>query len=295
MSTLLSSLAARLLPLTPASGHFRSAIDGVVLMRADATTSPAPVLQEPTMVFMVQGLKRGYLGDEIYPYHAGQCLTVAVPMHFTCDTVVDDSGPMLAVAVRIDMATVSDILTRMQAHGGPEQDNTHRGMIVSELNASAQDSLLRLLNALAVPEEARVLGSQLVRELHYRVLQGAAGSCLSSLAAWKGRLGPIFRACDHLRLHYAEEVDVPSLARAAHMSESAFYLAFKAVTGCSPIQYLKATRLQRARELIAIHGQGSAQSAYDVGYASPSQFSREFKRLFGYSPAQAEQMVQEHI
>lgn len=295
MMTQLPDLAARLLSMTPASGHFPSAIDGVMLMRSDVSTEPAPVLQEPTMVFMLQGLKRGYLGDEIYRYHAGQCLTVAVPMHFNCDTVVDHRGPMLAIAVRIDMAIISELLTRMTPLAAAGGESQHRGMIVSDLDGRAGDTLRRLLAALDEPEEARVLGSQLVRELHYRVLQGAAGSCLGSLATWKGRLGPIFRACDHIRLHFAEELDVPSLARAVHMSESAFYHAFKTVTGFSPIQYLKATRLYRARELIAIHGQGAAQSAYDVGYASPSQFSREFKRFFGYPPAQAEQMVQEHI
>ena len=284
----IQDIAAQLLTLTPQAGHFPTAIDGITLMRADTDQPPAPVLQEPTLVFMGQGLKRGYLGDKVFHYHAGQGLIVAVPMHFNCDTVVGEDGPMLALAVRIDMNLISEIISKMQTQSLQSHDNPGLGMIVAEMQAATQDTLYRLLRALASPEETRVLGVQLVRELHYRVLQGTGGACLGALAAWKGRLAPIFLACDKIHRDYGQELDVPGLASEAAMSISAFYQAFKSVTGYSPIQYLKATRLQRARELIIIHGKGAAQAAYEVGYSSASQFSREFKRFFGYSPAHAD-------
>ncbi len=294
MLTASPSIASALLALTPLEGHHPAALDGVTLMRADASLAPAPVLQEPSIVIIGQGLKRGYLGDEVFHYQPGQCLVVSVPMHFNCDTVVGDDGPMLALAVQVDMATVRELLSKMLPPRSPAPAAPSRGMAVADLDAAMTDTVQRLLQALASADETRILGPQLLRELHYRVLQGPGGDCLRALAAWHGRSGPIFRACERIRLDYAQALDIGTLAREAAMSASAFHQAFKAVTGHSPIQYLKATRLHRARELILHGSNGAAQAAYEVGYASASQFSREFKRLFGHSPADAIHHAGEH-
>lgn len=286
MPVISPSIARALLALAPLEGHHPAGLDGVTLMRANTSLPPAPVLQEPSIVIIGQGLKRGYLGDNVFHYQPGQCLVVSVPMHFNCDTVVGGDGPMLALAVQVDMTTVRELLAKMQPGNPPGADAPRRGMIVADLDEAMNDTVHRLLRALASVDETRILGPQLLRELHYRVLQGAGGDCLRALAAWHGRSGPIFRACERIRLDYSQDLDIGTLAREAAMSASAFHQAFKAVTGHSPIQYLKATRLHRARDLI-LHGNGAAQAAYEVGYVSASQFSREFKRLFGYSPANA--------
>ncbi|AZN35062.1 AraC family transcriptional regulator [Iodobacter ciconiae] len=289
-----SRIARQILSLTPHNGHIPSGLDGVTLMRANATVAPTPVLQEPTIVIMGQGLKRGYLGDEVFHYQPGQYLIVAVPMHFNCDTVVCGDGPMLALAVRVDMSTISELLSKMNLSTMPGIDAPKRGMVVADLDDAMNDTVYRLLQALASPDEVRVLGPQLVRELHYRVLQGAGGECLRALLAWHGRYGSIYRACEHIRVNYSQDLDIATLAREAAMSPSVFHQSFKTVTGNSPIQYLKAIRLHRARELILYAGKGVAQAAYAVGYVSASQFSREFKRLFAYSPTEATCHIGEH-
>lgn len=291
MSTTSQDIALQLLALTPQEGHILAGIEGLTLMRANASLPPAPVLQEPTIVVMGQGLKRGYLGDEVFSYKPGQGLVVAVPMQFNCDTVVGDDGPMLALAVRIDVQTVSELLSKMNPSISQGADTAQRGMIVTDLDGATNDTVYRLLRALASPDETRVLGAQLVRELHYRVLMGSGGACLRSLANWQGRFGSIFRACERIRRNYAQEVDIGTLAREANMSVSAFHQAFKTVTGSPPIQYLKAIRLHRARELITMEGNGAAQAAYEVGYASASQFSREFKRHFGHAPTDSSRVM----
>jgi AraC-like DNA-binding protein len=288
----MNRIAEQMLALMPVQGYFPAALDGITLMRSDVTTAPVPVLQEPTIVIMGQGTKRGFLGGDEVCYRPGQCLVVSVPMHFECDTVVDAAGPMLAMTVRIDMALVNELMAKMGpgSTGGAGGDGASSpapqlGMLVADIGEPMEDVAQRLLAALGTPGDAQVLGAQLVRELHYRLLQGPGGAGLRNLAAWHGRWGQIYRSCEHLRLHYAQNHDVSTLAREAAMSLSAFHQAFRAVTGHSPMQYMKCTRLHKARDLI-VTGTAVSQAAYEVGYASASQFSREFKRLFGHPPAE---------
>ncbi|WP_374583359.1 AraC family transcriptional regulator N-terminal domain-containing protein [Pseudoduganella sp.] len=280
-----AALAARLAALLPQDGNAGTALPGVTLMRADRSKPPSAVLQRPTLVFIAQGLKRGFLGDEVFHYAPGQYLVVSVPLPFYCDTVVS-GAPMLALTVDIDMALVFELLGKM-APAAPADGQDGRGMAVLALDAGVAGVVERLLDCLPSPEEAAVLGPQLLRELHYRVLQGPGGACLRALAARHGKLAPVFAACETLQRSFAEPLDVATLARSVAMSASAFHKAFRQVTGMSPVQYQKALRLHRAHDLITGRGAAAAQAGFAVGYASASQFSREFKRLFGYPPSAA--------
>lgn len=282
-------MRALMLKLMPEPGFAATAIEGLTLMRADHSSAPAPVLQEASIVCMVQGLKRGYLCDQVYRYHPGQCLVVAVPMQFACDTEVQPGEPMQAFSLRIDPATVSELSGKMAVPPRrPEPRQLARAMEVADVGPAFVHTQWRLLQALASPGEAAVLGPALRRELHYRVLQTSAGDCLRATVAWQGGAGLVQRAIERIRVEHASKLDVDTLARDAAMSASAFHQAFKAITGHSPIQYLKATRLHKARELLREQGLGAAQAAYQVGYASPNQFSREYKRLFGHAPSEAQ-------
>lgn len=279
--------------LIPEAGFHAAPLDGVTFMRADASTVPAPVLQEPSIVLLGQGLKRSYLDGEVLAYAPGEILVVALPMQFDCDTVVQPGQPMLALSMRIDMAVVAELACQMDplpplppgAAGVPL-----RGLSVGPMDAPLADVLTRLLGVLDVSADAeacRVLGPQLLRELHYRVLQGSAGMGLRALAGSHGRMGRVFRSIEQMRADPAREISVSAMARDAGMSVSAFHEAFKRVTGHAPLQYLKLTRLHLARSWMQDHDLGAAEAAYRVGYGSASQFSREFKRLFGLPPSAA--------
>lgn len=279
--------------LIPEAGFHAAALDGVTFMRADASTTPAPVLQEPSIVLLGQGLKRSYLDGEVLAYAPGEILVVALPMQFECDTVVQPGQPMLALSVRIDMAVVAELACQMDplppvppgASGA--SGASLRGLSVGPMDAPLADALTRLLGVLDVSADAeacRVLGPQLLRELHYRVLQGPAGLGLRALAGSHGRMGRVFRSIEQMRSDPAREISVSAMARDAGMSVSAFHEAFKRVTGHAPLQYLKLTRLHLARSWMQDHDLGAAEAAYRVGYGSASQFSREFKRLFGLPP-----------
>ena len=289
----LHTLSQQLLQLVQQAGFYRTTIDGVVLMRVNASTPPVAVLQEPTIVLVVQGLKRGYVGKDIISFQAGQCLIVSVPMPFDCDTVVENNQPMLAIAVSVDVPTVSELISKASPVKASDPASPVRGMAVIDLNQHIMDVAARLLALLSNKEDSLILGSQLKRELVYRVLQSPGGELLAALVAWSGRFGAIYKACEHIQRHYSQPLSVDILASSAGMSQSAFFQAFKLVTNQSPMQYLKITRLHKARELLLNGDRGAAQAAFEVGYASASQFSREFKRLFGYPPGDAQQHGEE--
>lgn len=254
-------------------------------MRAEQSMPRASVLQEPTIVVVAQGRKHGYLGERAYSYDANNCLIVAVPMHFECETEVDPDVPMLAVAIRIDISMVGDVMLKMDQGPPPIKGYEAQGMYVTPLDEQLGSAVVRLLESLSSHMDARILGPQILREVTYRVLCGEGGLSLRSLFAVEGRLAQIQRAISRIQNEYGQALDIATLAREAGMSVSAFHHNFKAVTGSSPMQYLKTTRLHKAREFMVQNGVGAASAAYKVGYASAPQFSREFKRLFSVTPA----------
>jgi AraC-like DNA-binding protein len=148
------------------------------------------------------------------------------------------------------------------------------------------DAVLRLLQVLPCPVDARVLGPGILRELLYRVLTGAQGDAVRVALCYQGNMKRIGKALRRIREGYAGAVDVAALAKEAGMSIAAFHAHFKVVTQTTPIQLLKATRLQQARLLMIRDGVGAASASRLVGYESTSQFSREFKRFFGRTPTQ---------
>lgn len=256
-------------------------------MRVDTSRPPLPVYQEPTIVYMLQGMKRGYLAGEIYTYQPGQILVVSLPMQFLCDTVVSNGEPMLALSVPIDIAIVSELVKNIDQGRVRVNHSFLRGMSVFDLVEDSALTLERVFCVLKKPEDVRLLGPALIRELHYHVLQSPAGDFLRSLVTGSGGLWHIHRAIERIRADFAGELVVGTLAKEVAMSISAFHKAFKEVTGHAPLQYLKSVRLHRARDLIIQEGYGASQAALTVGYVSPNQFSREYKRLFGHSPSEA--------
>jgi AraC-like DNA-binding protein len=158
-------------------------------------------------------------------------------------------------------------------------------MMSSPFDASLSASVLRFLEAMSQPLEAAVLGPGLLRELYFRVLTGPQGSAMREALAQKGQYGRIGRALRRIHTAYAEALDLAQLAREAGMSVPAFHSHFRAITQTSPMQYLKTTRLHQARLLMVRQGLTAEAACYAVGYTSPSQFSREFRRQFGLTPA----------
>ena len=278
-------MVALLKQLAPSEGYTLSALDDVKFMRSNRAVARTPALYEPCICIVVQGRKRGYLGDEVFVYDAQHYLVLSVPLPFSTETEASEAEPLLAMAIRIDRTTLADLMFSID-HSQGELPAQPKGMMSTPMDARLCDTVLRLLEALSSPLEARVLGPAIVREICFRVLMGEQGASMRAALTSQGHFGRIAKALRRIHADYAGELDVGKLASEANMSVPTFHVHFKAVTQCSPIQYLKSARLHQARLLMIRNDMTASAASAQVGYESPSQFSREFKRFFGRSPGE---------
>ncbi|MFV5377236.1 AraC family transcriptional regulator [Acinetobacter calcoaceticus] len=285
------NLVDAFLHLAPAEGLYPTFISNITLMRVDYSTSPVAVLQEPSIVLVIQGLKRGYIGKDIFQFRQGQCLFISIAIPFDCDTVVENNEPMLAIAIKFESQMMVDLVTKLDKEQQVVIEDSQSGDLklscglrVIDMNPTISEVALRLLNLLRSKQDTFILGEQVKRELVYRVLQTSGGEFIKNLSAMASRNGVIYTICEIIQRDYYRNLTVQELAKQAGMSISLFHQTFKKVTNYSPLQYIKITRLHKARELIMNNKMGVAEAAYEVGYVSASQFSREFKRLFGIPP-----------
>jgi AraC-like DNA-binding protein len=268
-------------------------LDDVKVMLASESLPRTPVLYEPGIVIVVQGRKRGFLGDRIYTYDANNYLVLSIPLPFECETEAAPDGPMLGVKVRFDLSLLAELLMKMDGPHPAGVPATPKGIYATKLDERLSETTIRLLECLGNPVEARVLGPLIVREIAYRVLCGPQGGALRAAAALHSRFSQVNRALQRIHAEFARDLSVEELAETAGMSPSAFHQNFKTVTSTSPLQYLKTIRLHKARFLMAYEGLRAGVAADRVGYESSSQFSREFKRLFGTSPVEAANHVRQ--
>ncbi len=270
--------------LAPHAGYTLSALDNVRFLRANAPIGRAPVMYEPSIVIVCQGTKRGFIGDAIYTYDAQQFLVLSVPLAFESETLASMAKPMLAVAIRIDLVVAAELALALDA-SDCGSTAAPLGICSSPLDDKLGDAVLRLLQALALPCEARILGGAIQREIYFRVLTGLQGPALRAALAHQSHFGKISKVLQRIHVNFNEALSVEALAREAGVSVPTFHARFKAITHTSPIQYIKTTRLHKARLLMVQDGASAQTASAQVGYESASQFSREFKRFFGRTPA----------
>jgi len=272
--------------LARAEGSNETPLPGVRLHRRSQDVPCTPLLYRQGVIIVGQGAKRVHLGGEIYEYDPEHYLVLSVPLPAECEAAVAPGEPLLSMSVDFDMGVLHGVIAEMEEREGAPQRCCcrHQGLSLTRADAAFQETVLRLLRALADPVEARVLGRQLVRELLYRILRGESAAGLYALARKNTGLARIDKALRLIHGSYSQPFNVEQLAGSVNMSASAFHRAFKDVTSLSPIQYLKKVRLNKALSMLVEEGARSGDAARTVGYESVSQFNREFKRYFGASP-----------
>lgn len=281
--------------LAPSQGYNPTAFAGVRILRTEAILHDVPVLYKPGAVFVLQGRKQGMLEGEVYLYDEEHYLAVSVPVPFRMESSASAERPLLAVYVEFDMLLAAEIASEMETRRPEPTAGRARSLISSRMEPMIEDVVLRLLRALRDPVELAVLGAGTLRELHYRVLVGPQGGAMISALQQQGISGKIVGSLTRLRETYSSEISVAALAREAGMSVPSYHVHFKALTGSSPIQYVKAMRLHEARLMIARQDKTIAEVAASVGYASPAQFSRDFKRHFRRTASQEASWVRQHL
>jgi len=280
-----SRMAELLRGLAPHEGYNLTALPSVRVLRANRALARTPVLYDPGIVIVCQGRKRGYFGDRLYLYDEQHYLAVSVPVPFSMETEATPERPLLALYLHLDFALAAELASQIDGAGHAAPAQAPQSMMSTPMDEAMRASVLRFIEAMAKPLEAAVLGAGLLRELYFRVLTGPQGSSMREALSLRGQFGRIGKSLRLIHAEYAQPLDVTRLANEAGMSVPSFHSHFKAVTQASPMQYVKSTRLHQARLLMVRQDLTAETASQAVGYTSPSQFSREFKRLFGLTPA----------
>ncbi|MCH4565338.1 AraC family transcriptional regulator [Halomonas sp. EGI 63088] len=280
------ALVELIAPLVAHDGYTPTPLPAVTLMALHRPHGRTPLIYEPSLIIVAQGRKVGYLGDREIHYDPGQYLVQTLPLPFECETHASAEAPLLGVAVRLDPALLSELVTTI-GEAAPAGEGDPVPMASVSMTTGMHGAVVRLLHTLHAPAEAAAMGEARVRDVVFEALKGEQGPALRALVQHQGHYSRIVQVLSRLHAQYAEEVSVEALASQANMSPSTFHEHFKQVARSSPLQYLKRLRLIKAQQLILQNSHNVNQAALAVGYRSVPQFSRDYKRYFGVSPLQS--------
>lgn len=258
-------------------------IPGLSVKCSRAPVGPVSWICKPQVCLVLQGSKQMTIGAETHTFSAGHAFIVGVDVPVASSSVQGTrKQPYIGIAIELDMAALRDLTTQLgQTH---TEHASPSALFVVDTDAAALDCGLRLMRLIERPEAATILRPGIMKELHYWLLSGRHGASLRKLALPGGQAQRIASAIRILRNEYRRPIRVGRLAAAAGMSLTTFHRHFKAITSMTPVQFQKQLRLIEARRLMLAEGSAVSRAAFDVGYESVSQFTREYGRMFGASP-----------
>ncbi len=270
----------------PFDGFHQTPLEGVTLVRSNTPTVPMPVVYEPTLCFIVQGRKQVLVGTTSYVYDAAKYLVASVDIPVMGSVIeASEAEPYLCLVLDLDMTLLSELALRNPPAPQEKTAALSAGIELNGTTPQLLDAVARLAGLMDTPQDAAELAPLVVREILYRLLTRSGNGILWQMAKADSRLGQIARAITWLRKHYQEPFRIEDIADIAGMSRSTFHAHFKAVTSMSPLEFRCLLRLQEARRLMVAEALDAAGAGYRVGYESPSQFSRDYVRMFGLPPA----------
>src|SRR5215212_1459711 len=267
---------------------------GLRLLRRSSPTPKDHGVSSPAFCVIAQGSKEGLLGDDCYNYDANRYLITAAALPTaTRVTEASEERPYLGVVLELDPALVGSVMVEASLPA-PRENAAVRAFDVSPLDAGLLDAVVRLVGLLDSPaDEAGFLRPLVTREIVFRLLRGEQGDKLRQIAVLSGHTHRITRALERLRKDFDRPLRIEDIARELGMSVSGFHHHFRAVTAMSPLQFQKRMRLQEARHLMLAEDLDAASAGYRVGYGDASQFTREYKRLFGAPPVRDVERLRE--
>lgn len=263
-----------------------TAVPGLTCIKASSTDLRMPILYTPSICLVIQGEKKATLEEEVYNYKATEYAMISVDLPVMGQvTEASKDTPYLSINIDIDAQRLSELLPYID-QVALTSSSTERGMFIGKTSEKIGESVLRLTRLLDSPSDIPVLAPIITQELYYHLLKGEYGKRIAQVALKGSHTQRISGAIQKIKAKLSEKITVDELAELVGMSVSSFHAHFKSITAMSPLQFQKRLRLMEARNLI-LTGSGNVSScAYKVGYESPSQFSREYLRMFGHTPGQ---------
>ncbi len=281
------------------AGITRTAISGVVVARMDQSGPQDEPTTGTILAVVAQGTKRLSVGGTVHDYGAGQFLVASVDLpvtgHFTDAT---PTHPALGFGLELRPEVIAELMLNPAAaefHRAPRGESTPPAVAVGHASDRLIDASVRMMRLLDYPRDIPVLAPMIEREILWLIMSGEQGATVRQLGLADSSLSRVRHVVRLMREHYTESLRVDDLAEKARMSPSAFHRAFQSVTSMSPIQYQKNIRLQEARLRLLANPGDVAATAYAVGYESPSQFSREYRRQFGSPPSHDVAILRESV
>jgi AraC-like DNA-binding protein len=280
-----TELANIIRSFSPGEGFHGTPVAGVHCVKLSQRTPHSKRRWRACVGIVAQGSKEIVLEREIYRLDDAHYTAVPIELPVVSRVIsASPEKPLLALLIHLDPLVLGEIAGQLNGEMPGEPGNTPRAIFIGKATEGMLESAVRLGKLFQSPEDARVLGPLIVKEIFYHVLKGPEGLAIRQFVRSGSKMHKVSQAVHNLRAELSEPVNVPVLAKTANMSRSAFFAHFKAMTAMSPIQYQKRLRLLEARRLMTDEGETAEGSAFKVGYNSALQFSREYSRMFGTSP-----------
>ena len=284
LNVAIEALAKSIARWTDKPDRIMTAIPGLSLFRRDEPTQPGSAMYEPSICLTTQGAKRVLLGDDTYVYDTHHFLITSVDIPTVWEIIeASREKPCLGLVLKLDQREILQLMVDSNLPP-PRAQQSSRGMATGEVTLPLLTAFQRLIDLLAEPKDIPILAPIIQREISYRLLVGDQGARLRQMASAGSQSHQIARAIDWLKGNFTRPLRIDDLATQVNMSTSTFHHHFRALTAMSPLQYQKWLRLNEARRLMLTERLDATTAAFQVGYESPSQFSREYSRLFGAPP-----------
>ena len=284
MEAALEALAKGIARWTDKGDRFETAIPGLTLYRRDEPSPPTSIMYEPCICVVAQGAKRVLLGDDTYVYDPRHFLITAADLPTVVQIIkASREKPCLGLILKLDQREITQLMVDSSLPP-PRPQQPSRAMATGEVTLPLLAAFQRLIDLLAEPKDIPILSPIIQREIFYRLLVGDQGVRLRQMASAGSQSQQIARAIGWLKGNFSRPLRIDDLAAQVNMSTSTFHHHFRTLTAMSPLQYQKWLRLNEARRLMLTERVDAASAAFQVGYESPSQFSREYRRFFGEPP-----------
>ncbi|UPK45974.1 AraC family transcriptional regulator [Paenibacillus pabuli] len=270
---------------TNEDGVHLTAIPSLALIRASQVSEPIHTVHEPALCIVAQGTKLVILGQESYTYDSSQYLVASINLPISGQVVqATTEHPYLCLRIDFNSGQIFELIQDSPPVQTKPDKSTRRGLFVSSTKPPLLEAVIRLVKLLDTPEDIPVLAPLMTREILYRLIQDEHGHSIRQFAVQNSHAQHIAQVIEVIQSEYAHPLRIEQLASMINMSTSSLHYHFKAITAMSPLQYQKQIRLQEARRMLLAGSTDAADAAFQVGYESPSQFSREYARMYGLPP-----------
>lgn len=277
--------------LSLGDGYTDLGIKGVGVFQASKQQAKQHAFYEPLICLMGQGAKRCHVGESAFTYESGDFFINFLPMPVSTEIVeAQVSKPLLSASLGIDLVRLADMVLRIERIEGRRKENacqSSSSLVIGKADDELVDLFIKLLKLSGNPMDAKILGEPVIDEIYYRLLTSEHGYALRTLLSQYGGIQPISRVVGYIHENTEKSIQIQELANIANMSKTSFFNAFKQIMHVPPMQYIKSSKLQKAQTLL-MQGMSANEASFQVGYNSFSQFSREYKRFFGYPPSRTQ-------